>query len=152
MSLEGRPAKRQRSSLSPSSPPYHLGKLEEPVRRSLQPPRTPQSPLRMSSEQHASSGTDGQTIPTPPHTAGLSSHATDTTGLAASQDTPVSMALSRDGDRDVRTGGQDDTVMTDAADHRRTDHERQEEMEASEEREPIGPLPLLCQTCKTSLD
>jgi len=156
MSIEERPAKRQRSSLSPASPPYHLSKSDSQARRTSLPPHTPPSPSRMYSG-HASPKPFAQTFPTPPHTAGLSSQSvtapmtapeTSQSTAITSQDTPISLSMSRDGDRDTQMTEVEDTQMIDAADHRRTDHERHSRLGDSGIQGLLGPLPLLCQTRK----
>jgi len=68
------------------------------------------------------------------------------TSMSRTQDTPVSMAASRDGDQGTRTNELEDTHMSEAmdADHRRTDHERNPPK--------MGELSLLCQTRKTHIN
>lgn len=154
MSTSERPAKRQCGSLSPASPPYHLAKAEGTATVSHN-PQTPQSPLRMSSTYHGSPSDKQQTFPTPPSTAGFNmtssvSAASDTNAQVTSpaQHTPVS--LNKDGDSHMQNAGieQGDADMTDAPDHRRSDHERQTSVQSGNK---PRALQLLCQTRKIFL-
>ncbi|GAB7350834.1 hypothetical protein MBLNU459_g1366t1 [Dothideomycetes sp. NU459] len=146
-----RPAKRQCGSLSPASPQYHFTRPERTA-PSPRNPQTPQSPVRMSSANHGSPSDKQQTFPTPPSTAGYHSNMTSSISGASdmsaqattpTQNTPAS--LNRDGDLHMQDSVMDqgDTDMTDAPDHRRSDHERQTSM--PRESKPHA-LQLLCQT------
>lgn len=151
MSTSERPAKRQCGSFSPASPQYRFTKTEGTATVS-QHPQTPQSPVRMSSTYHGSPSDKQQTFPTPPSTAGYNmtssiSGASDSSAQVTTpaQHTPAS--LNKDGDSHMQDAGMDqgDTEMSDAPDHRRSDHERQPS--ASREKKPRA-FQLLCQTRK----
>lgn len=87
---------------------------------------------------------DGHHFPTPPSTAGFSSHmphvpSTDVNTVPPSplQNTPISTT------RDAMDHG--DTPMADAPDYRRSDHDRQA---PSASASAPYPMPLLCRTRK----
>jgi len=148
MSTNDNLVERRRLSLSPASPPYHLTK-QEVTKPSVRHPQTPQSPTRMSTG-HASPTNIPQSFSTSPQTTVNNSFAASSSiggaeagqipGLT-SQGTPMSMTMSRDGEREGQATAQVDTEMKDADDHRRTDHERNHKMDH---------MPLLCQTCKAA--
>lgn len=140
---------------SPSSPPGRLSKLDSESEALARQPYTPHSPSRMSLTGHASPPPYSGTLPTPPHTAGFSSQlpsssvvTTDAAPASAytSQHTPMSMTLSRDGDRETRLTEHDDVTMGEDDDHRRTDHERETSVAAPSLR--IEGFPLLCEKRK----
>ena len=154
MSESERSPKRQRTSLSPASPPYHLTKQEPRPKPFVQHPQTPQSPSRMSAG-HGSPTSFSQTIPTPPQTAGLASQSSTITAephqsVNVAQKSPVSMPSGSADDIQMTTG--DDVRTSEVADHRHTDHDRTareiQDLADSLKRQ----IPLLCQMCKTTYD
>jgi len=135
--------KRQRTSHSPESS-LHQRTAKPESDSTADHLHTPQSPSRMSSSHGEKASLSHTTPTTPPLSAGLSSNMPNTMisggegGVSASQDTPMSMSMSRDGDRETHSV-QGDVNMSEGSDHRRTDHERQSK---------TGSLHLLCQTGK----
>jgi len=153
MDSSERSPKRQRSSLSPASPPYHQFKGDLQTKQAALPPQTPTSPSRLSNANHGSPRTYSQTFPTPPHTAGLSSHMPNSSAVhpdstQTSQDTPLLMTLSRDGDQDIQMTEQMDAVAGEGQERSRSDHDRQETAgEAMMEgvQSVMDSIPLLCE-------
>lgn len=129
MNTEGHSSKRQRTSLSPASPPIHLvGRKEGHKVRSPERPRTPLSPVRMSAED----------APVLPPTEGSNLEAVN------ARDTPVSGGIDRNVGSGIETGIQD-APDTEAADHRRTDHERDDKAVA---KASTADMPFICVTRK----
>lgn len=168
MSVSERSPKRQRGegSFSPASPPYHLTKQDVQTKPFVSHPQTPPSPSHMSSATYHGSPQYHQAFPTPPSTAGLSNHMPNSSLRGSvepagnpqntSQNTPVSIV--RDGDMDVHmqhgtdASAREDTVMIDAHDYRRSDHEREGEQEGGTGSQSSArrsePLQLLLQMRK----
>lgn len=98
--------------------------------------QTLSSPLRMSPTPYDGSPPyQSQTFPTPPSTAGFSSH-------MPMQDMNNSSATLEQNTMDQSQG---DTPMTDAPDYRRSDHDRQP---SPRPKSPSVAMPLLCQKRK----